>query len=376
MSNYFKNKMLLLSSFGLIGAGTGTHTLADLQRITNQTVTQFGIENVLETVRAELAAHNRVVNEAMSGFVSMTTEREEAAGGTLSFDMERADEFNRPRGQKPLDPYKVGYPLERYTAAVGWTAEYFNLASPAALAARLIEVQAADVRQKQRDIRRALMTATNIDFVPYIDDIRDTAVNIKRMYNADGTIPPLGPQLEAFDGTHNHYLNAASLTNAAVSGLVNTVAEHSLNASVQIWINKADETAYRGLTDFRPHLDVRERPRTDQSTSVLTLNTGNINNRAIGLINGAEVWVKPWVVANYSIAVNLNAGDKPLKMREALEPMRRGLKPIAEIANFPLQARVFESLYGFGGFNRGAAAVLFVGAGGVYVTPANLRGES
>jgi hypothetical protein len=371
MSNYLKKKLSLLGAFGLIGAATGTHTLADLQRITNQTVTQFGIENVLPVIQAELEAHNRVLNDNMSAFVQMTTEREEAAGGSTSLDMEEADEYNRPRGQKPGDPYKVGYPLRRFTAAVGWTAEFFNQASPASLVERLLEVEAAHARELQRGIRAALLRGTNYDFVPYISDLRDTSVNVKALYNGDGNVPPLGPQLDTFAGSHNHYLANATLTNAIVGSLINTVAEHALNARVQIWINKADEASYRAVTDFRPYLDIRERPRLDQNTGVPILDTGNINNRAIGLINGAEVWVKPWQLANYSVAVNVAADDKPLKKRETVEAARRGLRPIAEVANFPLQARVFEALFGFGAFNRGAAAALYVG-GGSYVTPSNL----
>jgi hypothetical protein len=370
MSNYTKKKLLFLSS--LVGAGTGTHTLADLQRITNQTVMQYGIENVLPAITMELEAHNRVLRDAMMAFATPTTEREEAAGGFTSFEMEEADEFNRPRGQKPSDPYKVGYPLKRFTFAMGWTAEYFNTATPAAMVARLIDVQAGHAKALQRGIRAALLQSTSYNFVPYIEDLKDTSVLVKPMYNGDGDVPAVGPQLEAFDGAHNHYLNSASLTNAAVSGLVNTVAEHSSNASIQIWINKADEDAYRGLSNFRPYLDVRERARLDQNTGIPILDTGNINNRAIGFINGAEIWVKPWMVANYSVAVNLAAADKPLKMREPMAESRRGFRPVAEIANFPLQARMFEALFGFGAYNRGAAAVLFVGAGGMYVVPSGL----
>jgi hypothetical protein len=373
MSIQFKKKLLFLSSFGFVGAGTGTHTLASLQAITNQNIMQFGIENVLPVITAELETHNRSLREAMATFATPTTEREEAAGvGSDDFEMEEADEFNRPRGQVLTPPSKVGYPLRRFTFAMGWTAEYFNNSTPAALVARLIKAESMHKKALQKAIRKALLTSVNANFVPYIEDLKDTSVIVKPMYNSDGDVPPLGPQLDIFDGTHNHYLNSASLTNAAVAGLINTVAEHTTDATVQIWINKADEAAYRGLSDFRPYLDVRERARTDQSTGLPTLDTGNINNRGIGFINGAEVWVKPWMVTNYSVAINLAATEKPLKMREPVAESRRGFRPIAEIATFPLQARMFEALFGFGGYNRGAAAVLFVGAGGVYVIPSGL----
>jgi hypothetical protein len=339
-------------------AQTGTHTLADLQAITDRTVVQFGIENVLPVIQQELDAHNRVVDDMVADFASRTTEREEPVGGTTSFDMEIADEFNRPRTQKPGAPDKVGYPLDRFTVGIGWTAEFFQKATPAALVERLLETEAAHVRQLIKSIRKSLMASVNFSFTPYIEDIRDVAVTVRALYNADGFVPPVGPNLEQFVGSHNHYLGSATLTNAAVGSLITHIAEHSRRSSIRIYINKADEAAWRALTDFRPYLDMRERPSLTRDVANVPLEVLVTDDRAIGIIQGAEVWTKPWMVSNYALGVNITAPDKALRMREPTDVNRRGLRPIAEVATFPYQARVFEALFGFGVYNRGAAAVL------------------
>jgi hypothetical protein len=368
--NMLKNKFATLLAFGLIqttafaprGAGTGLHTLADLQKITDQTIRQFGLESVMDTLAAELTAHNTIADQMTADVAMETPEREEAVGGTLSFDMEEADENNRPRGQKPGTPDKVGYPLRRFTAAVGFNAEFLNNAKPVSLAERVIEMQAAHTRKIIAGVRHALLTPVNYSFRPYIADLRDIAVDVKMLYNGDGFVPPVGPQAQIFDGTHNHFIGAATLTNAVVTALVNNVTEHSLNAKVKIWISGADESTWRALTEFRPYVDIRERPSMTRDVALSTpLDTTNTSNRAIGIQAGAEIWVKPWMPASYVLAVNVNAPDKALRKRVPVDVSRRGLRPIAEVANFPYQANVYEGLFGFGVYNRGAAAALFIG---------------
>jgi hypothetical protein len=340
-------------------ARTGTHTLADLQAATDTTITRYGIEDVLDVIQTEIEAHNRQVTEMVADFATPTTEREEPVGGVTTFDMEEADENNRPRTQKPGTPDKVGYPLRRFTVGIGWTAEFFAQATPARMAELLLEAQGAHLKAHIAQIRKALLSPTNYSFYPYIADLRDTQVDVKALYNGDGMVPPVGPNLEQFAGTHNHYLASATLTTLAVSGLIATVTEHSTNARVMVFINKADAAAWSALSTFRPYLDVRERARLDRDVATgSNLDTGITDNRAIGIIDGAEVWTKPWMPQNYSVAVNANAPQRALRMREAQNAARRGLRTVGQVANFPLQAEIMEALFGYGVHNRGASAAL------------------
>lgn len=356
------------------GSATGTHRLSDLLVVTNQTVQQFGLAAVQDTLNAELAAHNRVLRENMGAFVTPTTEREEAEGGaTTDGEMEEVDpDFGRARTQMQQPAGKVAYPLRNFQFAVGWTAEFLETATPADIATSTINAETAHVRALQRAMREALHRPTNYDFEDFLTD--RATINVKALYNGDGTVPPIGRNLEVFDNTHNHYTAITTdITAAAMNALILNVAEHGPSASVQVWIALAQEASVRALPGFAPYQDVRVRVGTDQTIGVSPLDPLNFANRAIGVYGGAEIWVKPICIPNYLIALNTGAAAKPLRMREPREEARRGLRTLAEIATFPLQARYMGARFGFGVYNRGAAAVLQINAADTnYDTPAGL----
>jgi hypothetical protein len=82
----------------------------------------------------------------------------------------------------------------------------------------------------------------------------------------------------------------------------------------------------------------------------------NPNNRAIGIFGAAEVWVKPWMPANYVFCWG-DGGPKPLLRR--IDPVTGGnLELVAENEQFPLRATTFERRFGFGAWNRTNGAVL------------------
>lgn len=81
-----------------------------------------------------------------------------------------------------------------------------------------------------------------------------------------------------------------------------------------------------------------------------TLDSIQIYNRPIGIYNGAEVWVKPWVPANYVFCWNAEA-QKPLKWR--WDPAYgRDLAPILDWNQHPWQAKGYRRVFGVGVYAR------------------------
>jgi hypothetical protein len=70
------------------------------------------------------------------------------------------------------------------------------------------------------------------------------------------------------------------------------------------------------------------------------------------------VWVKPWIPANYMLAIMVNNGTKLLGYRERGEG---GLHLAVEDEAYPLRCRTMEAEYGFGVIDRLTAAPLYVG---------------
>jgi hypothetical protein len=221
-------------------------------------------------------------------------------------------------------------------------------------------------------LQAAMFGASNYSFEDYLDT--KITIGVKRFVNADSAPIPNGPNGETFNASsHTHYLFSNGLTDAGAQALVDTVMEHHAEPRVYVYVNRADEVAWRALANFKPFIDAR------LDTGIVTtpsptqrLNPYNPNDREIGLYGGAVVSVKPWALSNYAAALDLGANTpKPLVARVRNNGDGVGLRNVAENVLFPLQAQYMRSEFGFGVWERTAGAVLYHAAGAVaYVEPA------
>lgn len=335
---------------------TGTLQISDLLAIRNQSVVAFGEDAVAATLQRDLEAHNRNVSDMMAELAETTTDRQRRYGSTFDTEMVDVDEYGRGPTQKQVTGDTVGFPLHKVQYAIGWTRDYMLRATPADMAEQQIASRQAHVRRILRDIKRALYTPTNYTFTDYMDSRVDLAV--KALVNADSADIPPGPNGEVFDGsTHTHYDGIAAISNAAAAAMVLDVLEHHNGFEIRIAINIADEAAWRALTDFKPYVDSRLRLQDGQPERRLEIT--RTNNRPIGLIGAAEVWVKPWALAAYPVAYIAGAGaPKPLAMRRLPQAELQGLRIAAQIDTHPLHAQYMEDYFGIGVWNRTAAMVL------------------
>lgn len=352
---------------------TGTHTLADLAKIQTP-LTEYGLENISMDIEAVMSAHNRILNDQMDALSELTFERDGASPREGDVAIFRpGDELSRVPTQKADNTPAQGYPLLNFQVSVGFTAEFMRTATVQNIAVRLVAVQRGDARLLQNMLRQVMLNPINPSAFDDIHGDRVTISNIKALYNADGSSIPESPvNLSTFDGsTHTHYLNSATLTSAFVNQLQDTVAEHSTSSNLIVVINKAQEAAFKALGGFTPLVDARIITATTQTVAVGNLDVSRTDNRQIGYFDGSEVWVKSWMPSSY-IGVYNAIGARPFRRREHKNPARRGLRIIGTNTVFPLEAQYSERRIGFAAHARGQAAVGYIGAGGVYVVPANL----
>ncbi len=347
---------------------TGTYTIDYLKSITDRNVKQFGLEDVGAAIAAEMQAHDQRLREMMAAYATPTTEREmaDATGNMLTGELVLADEFGRAPTQVTGKPGRVGLPMQRFKYAIGYTADFLENATPAQVAVRAMEAQAADRRKVIQVLRDSVFRPVNYTFIDELVD--DLELGVKALFNADGTLPVNGPNGEVFAGTHNHYHTASALNEAALDSLIEEVAEHSDNANVEIHVNVAETAVIRALTGFIPVVDSRVVTGANETVGRANLDTGNIKKRLIGYYNGAEIHTKPWIYPGYLLALNTAAPIKALGFREPAEAGRRGFRLVAQNVMYPLQTENMERRFGFGVRNRGAAAVLQITAG-AYTDP-------
>lgn len=344
----------------------GTHDIASLLANRQTTAAEFGLDSINDILQADLRAHNATVDDMMADIADVTTDRLRQSGSSDAGEMVEADEFGAAPTQKPSVGATVGFPLRLYQYAIGWTRKWLQLHSPADMAVAQIGAEKAHLKGIQRALKRAIYVSGNYTFFDRLV-APQVNLNVKRLVNADGDNISDGPNSEAFDGaTHTHYSGSATLTAAAVQSLVNNVMEHGLeDGRLQLAIAAADRTAFEALTGFQPYRDSRiAYMATDGNRQMIDLT--RMDNLAIGTFGAAEVWVKPWAIANYVLAYIAGGRLKPLVMRT-----RNGassLEIAAEIVDYPLQAKYMEAEYGVGVWNRTAGGVLYF-ANAVYADP-------
>lgn len=344
----------------------GTLSVSDLLASTQQTVAQVGEQDIFQAITALLAAHNNLMNEKLRDFVEVSTDTQRRYGGVDAMSFEELDEYGRADAQKVTAGDTVAFPLRRRGAALQWTRTWFEEHTPSELMAQVNAATDADAKMIDRDIKRALFTSTNSTFVDRL--VNNVSLGVKALVNADSASIPVDPYGNTFNtATHTHYLANATLTEAAVISLLETVIEHFETGTPMLYINRAQEAGIRAMTtSFTAFVD--ERITVGSATAVAdgAFPAMGLYNRPIGLFNGAEVWVKPWIPAGY-LFVWVRGQDVPLVMR-----IRRagagGLELEYEDETHPLRARGIARKYGIGVWNRVNGAVLYA-ASGTYTVP-------
>lgn len=334
---------------------TGTHDISTLLATINASAVAIGANEVAAALAADNANHNQLVQDAISDFAAVSADRQRVPGSSLGGDMLEADEYSRIPTQKDVPAGLVGFPLRKYQYAVGWTKEFEKNATPNDFAIRQAAAQKADLRRLRYQLQKAIFTPTNSTFTDRFKD--NAALAVKALINADSSAIQEGPNGEVFDGaTHTHYNGSAALDIAAINALITDVLEHGYG-NIRVFINVANEAAFRVLVGFVAYLDPRLTINANANQpDGSRLDITRLDNRAIGIFGASEVWVKPWVPANYAIAADVTTPAKPFVMRVAEPDL--GLHFEAEIETFPLRAQYQEHMFGFGAWNRLAMAVL------------------
>jgi len=345
------------------GTLTTLDTLAAL-RAASGNVAEIGEDVAFASIEAALAAHNQLLQESLTGFVDQTTDRLRRYGGPDTMQMEELDEFGTPSTQKIAAGATLGFPLKFFGGALQWTRLFFQNATGAELAAQVDAMMDADIKNMHKQLKLALFTPTNATF----EDRRVDHVNLpmKALVNGDGAPIPIAPDGTTFAGSHTHYLCPPTTAWATATGvqigtdlttLNTTVIEHFLSGAIQILANPAQELNIRGATGFFPYYDSRLTPNVSQTNALADLDVMNITNRAIGVFGAAEVWIKPWIPPNYVVAVLVGSPQKALVMRTR-NAGSGDLQLLFDNEIFPLRSRSYGREFGFGVWNRVAAAVM------------------
>lgn len=347
----------------------GTLQIKDLLAANGQTVYQYGEDNAFQAIANELQQHNNLFAAMVGDFgLVTTTDRVRRYGANAAMKVEDLDEHGVGDAQKVTAGIDIGFPLRRKGLTVQWTLDYFRRVSTPEFAAQFTAAQNADLRGIETEVKRAIFTPTSN--TTYKDRLVDNVtLPVRAFLNADSLSIPSAPDGTTFDGsTHTHYKGYASSAVAAadIKNLISNVTEHGVDGEVRLLINQAQEATIRGFSasgEFTPFTDTRIVQGSGVTYAQGALDMININNRAIGVFGAAVVYVKPWVPANYYVA--LDSGDSnnaPLIMRQPLDAEFGQFRLVSDDENHPLRANMLAREYGIAPWQRQKVAVLYGGA--------------
>ncbi len=346
-------------------ANFGTLSVLDtLAAQRNTTVANYGEDKTFDAIMVAFAAHDRIMTDMLGDLVEYTNDQLRFSGAYSTMTAERLGEYGRPQPQKVTAGANLGFPLDRFGNALQWTRDWFRMKSPAELAVQAQAVMDADRQNVMAQIKAAVLRTANYTWVDWMTN--NISIPVKRMANADSFPIPPAPDGSTFTASsHTHYLaRVGALAASDVSAVISTVREHFADGDAFLYIPAASEAAVRAMANFTPYYDNRVQVASTVTYATGTLNTVNTYDRAIGLFDTAEVWVKPWLPANYMFAfIRLpGSGGKPLAFRTFPGTNGAGsLELVADIDEYPLRSQAWRREFGIGVSNRVAAASLYTG---------------
>ena len=334
------------------------------------TVTTITENNLAEAMRFYLDLYNGAVTQLVADYANRTTlATERFYLPTEAGEMEPSDEYSRGIMVRRPSPtyYDVAYPIKSVDARLGWTQLFLAKATGTRVQEDFDAVQQKDKRTMLKDVLRALLYKTNYTW----DDDEAGTLTIRRLLNADGTIPPpVGTK--TFDGNHTHYAGTNSAFNAAFMAVVyEHLREHGHGGNVIVEIARNLVSTVEGMTGFVPASKTFDARRNYPAGSTSAPITSTVTSpRAIGRIENMEIRVHDHFPDNYGFATDLSS-PPPLAMREDAEATLNGLRLVQDtpIDNYPLRNAFFQRRVGFGTRNRSNGFCFQVVGSSTYTSP-------
>lgn len=295
-----------------------------------------------------------------------------------SEDFEEATEFGEPKGIRLGKPFILGFDFRWYDVAIRYT--WMFLAESEAEQIRALNNTAleGDSNLMFNKIMKTLFNPTNSSAV-----INEQNVNVYKLYNADGTVPPRY-KTNTHTSAHTHYLTSGGAT--VDSGDLDAIYEHlyhhgysvSTTNRMILLVNRAQGATIRTFKvatgsgfDFIPG--------SGYGGGVILPN-GTIVAQPGGSVPGEIGTYGPWHIVEedfippgYLVAF-VSGGEQNILnlvgIREHENAGLRGLRLVKGKDNdYPLTDSYYLHGFGTGIRHRGAGVVMQITASGTYSTP-------
>lgn len=379
------HELVSLRSLGIYplpaGGAQGTNTAGD---VLTQTVDGRDLNEVWREFQAALRAYNTTRNRLVSLLTFPVTAPVEDVPIIATGDFEEASEFGEPKGIRGGGFESFGYDFKWYDLAVRFTWQFLAEAGAAQVDSLNEMALEADNRLVFTKVLRAIFNNTDRTTV-----IRQQALNVYPLYNADGIVPP-NYKNYTFDGTHNHYLvsGAATVDSGDLDEMATQIRHHGHGTNeaggrLLLFVNEAQLATIR--TFSRTGGDSYDFiPSSGQPPFLLPAQTAGIEGQAppntfagFDVVGSYGPWLvieENYVPEDYLLGV-ATGGDVSAQnlvgIREHANTGLRGLQLVkGPTPDYPLIDSFYRRGFGTGIRQRGAGVVMQVKASGTYDIPA------
>ena len=345
----------------------GFHTRADvIEAVPGTNLTLDG--QPISEIWDELVARNQIFNQHANQIISLLTfpitRAQEKVSVYDSAAFEEASEFGRP-GKIRARMIGRAFPLKHYDLGYGYTQEFIDSNNSRTILAVASKVESAWWSRQMDTVMTAVFNNVNAT--------DEDGLSIKRLYNADGEVPPTYRRW-THDGTHTHDLTSAALDLAAVQTMEEHLIHHGYGDNGETLVlhaHRDDIATIRALAGFVPA----------ESATVPQIVNGNVVGSVRAAPQGlsAEGYIGEWVVVQnnevpsgylFGYATGGQFADENLVgLRQHENPSARGLRLVeGPNGRYPLIDAVYDGYLGAGVRHRGAGVITQITAG-AYAVP-------
>lgn len=351
----------------------------ELEGVIRRTTDGADLSGMWREFQATLALWNRQRQPLINLLTYDVNTLTERVFYPTSEDFEEATEFGEPKGIRIGKPFVMGYDFKWYDIAIRYTWMFLAESDQAQVRAINNMALEGDSNLLFTKVMRTLFNPTNSTAV-----INEQNVNVYKLYNADGTVPP---RYKTFThtGSHTHYLasGAATIDPGDLTDIEEHLYHHGYNVSTTsrmiLLVNRAQGSTIRNFKvatgakyDFIPNANYGGGVYLPNGTLVAQPG-GNVPG-SIGTYGPWHVveedFIPPGYVVGFVSGGEQNIGNL-VGIRQHENPGLRGLRLVKGKDNdYPLTDSFYLHGFGTGMRHRGAAVVMQITTNATYTAPA------
>lgn len=359
--------------------GFGERGYNELEGVIRQSLDGADLGAMWREFQQTLAIWNRERQPLINLLTFGVTSNTERVFFPTSEDFEEATEFGEPKGLRIGKPFIMGYDFKWYDVAIRYTWMFLAESSAEQIRALNNTALEGDSNLLFTKVMKTLFNPTNSTAV-----INEQNVNVYKLYNADGTVPP---KYKTFThtGSHTHYITSggATLDPTDLDDIADHLYHHGYNVnSVNRMILLVNRQEGARIRTFKVATGAKFDfiPGSLYGGGVF-LPTGQLVAQPGGQVPGEIGTYGPWHVveedyipAGYVVGF-VSGGERNIGnlvgIREHDNPGLRGLRLVKGKDNdYPLTDSYYLHGFGTGIRHRGAGLVMQITAAGSYTAPA------